>query len=122
MQKENERALSSQTRERPQPAACVRTKEKKNTRPAMEFDHELLLSLASGLGRWSDGPDGAPVYTKDDDCVGACCRAAPRERQTALFKTVRRRRGRSAPPLPLRRRQMGVEGLWLLACVAGWPC
>ena len=37
----------------------------------MDFDHELLLSVASGLGRWSDGPDGAPVYTKDDDCVGA---------------------------------------------------
>jgi len=36
----------------------------------MDFDHELLLSVASGLGRWSDGPDGVPTYTKDEDCVG----------------------------------------------------
>lgn len=42
----------------------------RNASPVMDFDHELLLSVASGLGRWSDGPDGAPVYTKDADCVG----------------------------------------------------
>ena len=36
----------------------------------MDFDHELLLSVASGLGRWSDGPDGVPTYAKDEDCVG----------------------------------------------------
>ena len=42
--------------------------------PAMEaptFDHALLVSVASGLGRWTEGAGGgAPVYVKDEDCVG----------------------------------------------------
>ena len=32
-------------------------------------DHELLLSVASGIGRWVDGPAGA-VYERDEDCLG----------------------------------------------------
>lgn len=32
-------------------------------------DHELLLSVASGIGRWVDGPGGA-VYERDEDCLG----------------------------------------------------
>ena len=32
-------------------------------------DHELLLSVASGIGRWVDGPSGA-VYERDEDCLG----------------------------------------------------
>ena len=34
------------------------------------FDHELLLSVASGIGRWvNDGIKG-PVYEKDEDALG----------------------------------------------------
>ena len=33
------------------------------------LDHELLLSVASGIGRWVDGPAGA-VYERDEDCLG----------------------------------------------------
>ena len=37
----------------------------------LPFDHDLLVSVASGLGRWTDGgAGGAPVYVKDEDCVG----------------------------------------------------
>lgn len=32
-------------------------------------DHELLLSVASGIGRWVDGPAGV-VYERDEDCLG----------------------------------------------------
>ena len=38
---------------------------------APTFDHALLVSVASGLGRWTEGAGGgAPVYVKDEDCVG----------------------------------------------------
>ena len=32
-------------------------------------DHELLLSVASGIGRWVVGPAGA-FYERDEDCLG----------------------------------------------------
>ena len=37
----------------------------------MEFDPDLLASIASGgLGHWVSLEDGSQKYTKDDDCLG----------------------------------------------------
>jgi hypothetical protein len=36
----------------------------------LKMDSNLLISVISGLGRWSEADDGQPVYIKDDDCVG----------------------------------------------------
>jgi len=39
----------------------------------MEFDGDLLASIASGgLGHWIEQEDGSMRYLKDEDCVGAC--------------------------------------------------
>jgi hypothetical protein len=39
-----------------------------------DFDLDLLLSVAGGLGRWqeADAAAGKRVYVKDDDCLGEC--------------------------------------------------
>ena len=34
-----------------------------------EFDLDLLLSVAAGLGRWQEYGNSR-VYVKDDDCLG----------------------------------------------------
>jgi hypothetical protein len=41
-----------------------------------EFDLDLLLSVAGGLGRWQDveGSSSRQVYVKDADCLGECVR------------------------------------------------
>jgi hypothetical protein len=37
----------------------------------MEFDRDLLASIASGgLGHWVDLEDGSQKYMKDQDCIG----------------------------------------------------
>lgn len=46
----------------------------------MDGDLDLLLSLASGLGRWQELDGGRRVYARDPDAIGApprrggCCR------------------------------------------------
>lgn len=37
----------------------------------MDFDRDLLASIASGgLGHWVDLEDGSQKYMKDQDCIG----------------------------------------------------
>ena len=68
-------AVSPRSREsgvRCESTAPHRPRPRPPARPAMDddgVDHELLLSVAGGLGRWVDGP-GGPTYEKDDDCAG----------------------------------------------------
>lgn len=35
-----------------------------------QFDLDLLLSVAGGLGRFVDGENGRRHYEKDEDCIG----------------------------------------------------
>lgn len=35
-----------------------------------EFDHELLISVTSGLGSWQQDEAGNQFYAKDPDCLG----------------------------------------------------
>jgi hypothetical protein len=37
----------------------------------MDGDLDLLLSLASGLGRWQELDAGGRVYVRDQDALGA---------------------------------------------------
>ena len=43
----------------------------KENKGIMEFDRDLLASIASGgLGHWVDLEDGSQKYMKDQDCIG----------------------------------------------------
>jgi hypothetical protein len=46
------------------------------------FELDLLLSVASGLGRSELSASGRRVYIKDDDCLGEIRERACRERWT----------------------------------------
>ena len=57
----------------------------------LQFDLDLLLSVAGGLGRHLDGDNGRRHYEKDEDCVGES--NGPGERRGPA-----RAEGRSAAP------------------------
>ena len=67
------KAASKQRRAQLWQAFQMQRKEDKRLLPYMigGFLAALLVSVASGLGRWTEGAGGgAPVYVKDEDCVG----------------------------------------------------
>ena len=79
--------------------------EEQHQHHAPYFELDLLLSVASGLGRSELGASGKRVYVKDDDCLGEGSEQEPRARARARGREARAARGPHAHAQPALRQE-----------------